>query len=132
MRRDVSFASKGLACRGWLYLADGIEAGDKMPTVVMAHGFSAVKEQSLPAVAARIAEAGFGVLLFDYRTFGCSDGEHGCREVAQMRRERDAALAVVEAAQQHKCLGRTDGYNSGCPICSALAASRQLDDKGVK
>ncbi len=44
----------------------------------------------------------------------------------------DAALAVVEAAQQHKCFERTDGYNSGCPICSALAATPQLTDKGVK
>jgi len=79
MRKEVSFSSKGLTCRGSLYPADGIEAGDKMPTVVMAHGFSGVKEQGLPAVAARFAKAGFGALVFDYRTFGSSDGEPRCQ-----------------------------------------------------
>jgi pimeloyl-ACP methyl ester carboxylesterase len=41
----------------------------------MAHGFSAVREQRLDAMAERVAGHGVGVLLFDYRSFGASGGE---------------------------------------------------------
>ncbi len=61
-----------------------------------------------------------------------TSGEHGDREVEQMRRERDAAPAVVEAARQHKCLGRTDGYNFGWLICHALAVTPRLTETGEK
>ncbi|MEW6636151.1 MAG: alpha/beta hydrolase [Actinomycetota bacterium] len=74
MRRDIEFESRGLTCRGWLYVPDG--AGDAgAPTVVMAHGFSAVKEMYLTHFAERFADAGLAVLLFDYRYLGDSDGE---------------------------------------------------------
>ncbi len=59
-------------------------------------------------------------------------GERRGREVEQMRRERDVALAVVEAAQQHTCLWRTDGTNFRCLLCSALAVTTRLADKGEK
>jgi len=41
----------------------------------MAHGFSCVKEQTLPDVAELFVAAGFVTLLFDYRFFGDSEGE---------------------------------------------------------
>lgn len=46
-----------------------------VPTVVMAHGFSAVKEQYLHNFAEVFAHAGLGALVFDHRNFGASDGE---------------------------------------------------------
>jgi fermentation-respiration switch protein FrsA (DUF1100 family) len=79
MRKDITFDSKGLKCRGWLYTPDDIDTDQKMPTIIMAHGFSAVKEQALPGYAERFAEAGFVTLLFDYRFFGSSDGEPRCQ-----------------------------------------------------
>lgn len=75
MRRDVVFESGGLRCRGWLYLPDGSGEGRRAPTIVMAHGFSAVKEMFLPAFAERFRDAGFVVLVFDYRRLGESEGE---------------------------------------------------------
>ncbi|MGD2170499.1 MAG: alpha/beta hydrolase [Gammaproteobacteria bacterium] len=75
MREDVSFNSRGLQCRGWLYLPDDADSVEKLPAIVMAHGFSAVKEQGLAEFARPFAAAGFAVLVFDYRRFGDSDGE---------------------------------------------------------
>jgi len=75
MRKDITFTSKGLRCRGWLYVPDGLAEGQKSPTIVMAHGFSAVKEMILPDFAGRFAAAGFVTLAFDYRYFGDSEGE---------------------------------------------------------
>jgi uncharacterized protein len=43
MRRDTAFKTEdGVMLRGWLYLPD--RASGRVPAVLMAHGFSAVKE----------------------------------------------------------------------------------------
>lgn len=72
-RHDVTFQSEGTNCAGWLYLPDG--ARGPVPGIAMAHGIAAVKELlDVPAFAEAFAEAGFAVLLFDYRFWGASDG----------------------------------------------------------
>ncbi len=55
MRRDVTFLSQGLTCRGWLYTPDHLKTGERRPALVMAHGFAGVKEVDLPAFAERFA-----------------------------------------------------------------------------
>jgi fermentation-respiration switch protein FrsA (DUF1100 family) len=75
MRREVVFPSRGLDCRGWLFLPSEFEPGQKLPAVVMAHGLSCVKEMSLAGFAERFAAAGLGALVFDYRYLGESGGE---------------------------------------------------------
>jgi cephalosporin-C deacetylase-like acetyl esterase len=43
MRKDIEFKTKdGITLRGWHYVPDGRQG--RAPTIVMAHGFSAVKE----------------------------------------------------------------------------------------
>ena len=82
-RQDVEFLSGGTRCAAWLYepsreqavpASGDLTEGD-VPCVVMAHGFSGVREQRLDAYAERFAEAGLAALVFDYRHFGASDGE---------------------------------------------------------
>jgi fermentation-respiration switch protein FrsA (DUF1100 family) len=73
-RRDISFQSCGVTCRGWLYTPD--EGEGPFPTVVQAFGGGYVKE--FPVVvkhATDFANAGMAVISFDYRYFGSSDGE---------------------------------------------------------
>ncbi|MCW0212284.1 MAG: alpha/beta hydrolase [Pseudonocardia sp.] len=71
-RRDVEFDAEGTTLRGWFYRGEG--ASGRAPTVVMAHGFSAVKEMYLDSVAEVLAAAGLNALVFDNRNFGASDG----------------------------------------------------------
>jgi fermentation-respiration switch protein FrsA (DUF1100 family) len=71
-RTDVEFNAEGTILRGWLYRPDGDGVA---PGVVMAHGYSAVKEMYLDAYAEVFAEAGLACLVFDNRNFGASDGE---------------------------------------------------------
>jgi dipeptidyl aminopeptidase/acylaminoacyl peptidase len=74
MRKDVEFKTQnGVTLRGWHYLPD--QRSRKVPTIVMAHGFSAVKEMYLDKFAEVFAEAGLGALVFDNRNFGASGGE---------------------------------------------------------
>ena len=75
MRQDVTFSSQGLSCAGWLYVPNDLEGDEKRPAIVMAHGFSAVKEMYLSNFAEKFEEAGFVVLVLDYRYFGDSEGE---------------------------------------------------------
>ena len=71
-RTDVEFNAEGTTLRGWLYRPEG---DGPVPGVVMAHGFSAVKEMYLDSFAEVFAEAGLAALVFDNRNFGASDGE---------------------------------------------------------
>ena len=72
MKRDIEFAANGTTLRGWLVTPE--ESSGPAPTIVMAHGFSAVKEMYLDAFAQVFADAGMNALVFDQRNFGASDG----------------------------------------------------------
>ncbi|MEA2286928.1 MAG: uncharacterized protein QOJ21_2971, partial [Solirubrobacteraceae bacterium] len=65
MRQDVEFDAEGVTLRGWLYAPDG--RSGPVPAIVMAHGFSAVKEMYLDRFAEAFVEAGFAALVFDNR-----------------------------------------------------------------
>ena len=74
MRTDVTFRTEdGLALAGWHVRPD--TGPGPWPTIVMAHGFSAMKEMYLDAFAEVFAAAGLAALVFDHRNFGASDGE---------------------------------------------------------
>ncbi len=75
MRREIEFMSEGSWVRGWLYLPDGLSPDSKVPGIVMANAISAVKEITLPGYADHFCNAGFAVLVFDYRRYGASEGE---------------------------------------------------------
>ena len=47
------------------------------PTVVLAHGWAAVKEMNLDYFAAAFRDAGIAALVFDHRGFGASEGPRG-------------------------------------------------------
>jgi fermentation-respiration switch protein FrsA (DUF1100 family) len=74
MRKDIELRTEdGVTLRGWLYLPD--RPSGRAPVVVMAHGFSAVKEMYLDRYAETFAAGGLAALVFDNRGFGASDGQ---------------------------------------------------------
>ena len=72
-RQEVEFQSQGTTVRGHLYLPEG--GSRRHPVVVMAGGWCYVKELVQPEYARVFADAGIAALVFDYRSFGASDGE---------------------------------------------------------
>ena len=75
MSTDVEFSTAdGTVLRGWCRVPDGVDADARVPGVVMAHGFSAVKEMGLGVMADALVGAGFAVLAYDHRNLGASDG----------------------------------------------------------
>ena len=94
MHRDIEFSAEGVTLRGWLYLPDA--GGPPHPVVVMAHGYSAVKEMYLDRFAEVFAQAGLAALVFDNRGFGASDGEPRL-EIDPWAQVRDYRHAITYA-----------------------------------
>lgn len=126
MRRDIEFDAEGATLRGWLQTPD---SDGPYPTVVLAHGFSAVKEMALDRYAAHFADHGIASLVYDNRNFGASDGEPR-QEIdpwAQVRDYRHAltfasTLADVDARR----LGVWGSSYSGGHVLVVAAIDRRV------
>ena len=73
MRKDIKFFAAGCELDGWLYTPDFGTAPH--PTIVMSHGFGAIKEMALDKFADVFCAAGFACLVYDHRNTGKSAGE---------------------------------------------------------
>ncbi len=93
-REDLRIPSHGEQLAAYLYLPD---AAGPVPCVVMAHGFSGTRDDGLPAYAEAFQQAGFAVVLFDYRHFGASTGEP--RQLLDIGRQQDDYRAVIDWAR---------------------------------
>jgi len=102
MRQDIEFEAEGDVLRGWLYTPD--DADGAVPTIVMAHGFSAVKEMYLDKYAEVFSENGLGALVFDNRNFGDSDGEPRY-EIDPWQQVRDYRHAITYATTRDEVDG---------------------------
>lgn len=69
---EESFTSQSVRCAARVYRPAADE--QSRPVVVMGHGFGGVRALRLYAYAERFADAGYVVVVFDYRGFGESDG----------------------------------------------------------
>ena len=126
MRQDIEFDAEGVTLRGWFYRPRGLRR--PAPTVVMAHGFSAVKEMYLDSFAEVFAAAGLDALVFDNRNFGASDGEP--------RQEIDPWQQVRDYRARHHltpapCRGRPrPGSGSGDRATAAATSSSSARSTG--
>ena len=95
VRRDIEIDAEGVTLCGWFYPAEG--SGAPGAAVVMAHGFSAVKEMYLDSFAEVFAAGGLNVVVFDNRCFGASDGEPR-QEIDPWVQVRDYRHAITYAS----------------------------------
>jgi fermentation-respiration switch protein FrsA (DUF1100 family) len=93
-RRDVSFRVGRDDCAAWLYVPEG---DGPFPAVVLAHGWTGVREQRLDAFAERFAGEGIAALVFDYRHFGASGGQP--RQLLDIKRQLEDWTAAVHYAR---------------------------------
>jgi fermentation-respiration switch protein FrsA (DUF1100 family) len=97
MREDIEFDADGVTLRGWFYRPD--DAGGEVACIVMAHGFSAVKEMHLDEYADVFSQAGLACVVYDNRGFGASDAAPGRprQEIDPWEQVRDYQHAVTYA-----------------------------------
>jgi fermentation-respiration switch protein FrsA (DUF1100 family) len=129
MRTDISFkTTDGLTLKGWLFTpGDNFKA--PYPTIVMAHGFTAVKEQHLDKYGEAFSREGFAVLIYDNRNFGASEGQprQEADPLLQVRDYRDAishasTLDVVDAQR----IGVWGSSYSGGHVLQVAAFDRRV------
>ena len=128
MRTDVEFRTEdGVMLRGWHYCPD--RGSGPWPTVVMAHGFSAVKEMYLDRFAEAFAAAGLAALVFDTRNFGASEGEPR-QESDPWRQIADYRDAITFALTRPETDGRRMGVwgssYSGAHVLVLGATDRRI------
>ena len=127
MRKDISFkTTDGTTLRGWHYMPD---ASGKHPTIVMAHGFSAVKEMYLDKYAEEFAKAGFASVVYDNRNLGASDGEPR-QELDPWLQVRDYSDAITFAQSLEQTdplrIGVWGSSYSGAHVLVVAAVDRRV------
>ena len=97
-RYDIKFATRdGTLLAGWFYRpSDGPR---QFPCIIMSHGFTAVIDQGLAGFAEVFANAGFGVLVYDHRGYGRSEGTPR-QETDPFRQMHDMRDAITFASLQ--------------------------------
>jgi fermentation-respiration switch protein FrsA (DUF1100 family) len=97
MREDIEFDAEGATLRGWFYQPQ--DARGEVPCIVMAHGFSAIKEMHLDEYAEVFSDAGLACVVYDNRGFGASDAAPGKprQEIDPWEQIRDYQHAITYA-----------------------------------
>ena len=127
MREDIEFeAEDGVVLRGWFTAPDG---EGPHPTVVMAHGFSAVKEQTLEDLAAVLSGAGLASVTYDHRNLGASDGQPR-QEIDPVAQVRDFRTALTYASSRRDVdadrLGIFGSSYSGAHVLAVAALDQRV------
>jgi len=143
VREDIELQSGDDPIAAWLYRPAGADA-----CVVMAHGFSATRDEGLEPYAEAFAKAGLAVLVFDYRHFGASGGEP--RQLLDINRQlADYRAAIAYARTIGRVVLWGSSFSGGhvlelaatekdiaaaiaqCPFTTGLSAIRAGDPKNV-
>jgi fermentation-respiration switch protein FrsA (DUF1100 family) len=93
MVRTVSFRNKAVEIAGHLHLPKNFSEDEKYPALVGVHPAGGVKEQTIGLYAARLAEQGYVVVVYDSSYQGASGGEPRLLEEPATRVE-DARCAA--------------------------------------
>lgn len=144
MREDISFqTSDGVTLRGWFYKpssssSTSTSSTTKLPCLVMAHGFSALKEMDLDAFAeAFVSALPLSCLVYDNRGFGASDAKGGSprQEIIPSVQISDYQDAITHAQMREDVDGAKIGvwgssYSGGHVIVVSLWCS--ISEQPVK
>ena len=91
-KRAVEFNANGVTLRGSFFTPDS--GSGPFPAVVLAHGFSGVKEQALERYAEVICNGGVAALAYDHRCLGSSDGQPR-QDIDPITQARDFRQAIT-------------------------------------
>ncbi len=127
MRQNIEFKANNVTLRGWLYTPDN-DVGP-FATIIMAHGFSAVKEMYLDTYADVFSTAGFAVLVYDNRNLGASDGEPR-QEIDPWQQVQDYRDAITYASSlpqvDERRIGVWGSSYSGAHVLVVAAIDRRV------
>lgn len=123
-----------------LYVPSGEEtiAGDfylpkanlKPAVIIMAHGFAGLRQFKLVQYAKRFAQAGYAVILFDYRYWGGSTGKP--RELVSLSVQLEDWKTIIQYASNLKEIDKRRIVLWGTSLSGGYALSLAADLKNIQ
>ena len=131
-REDVEFkTSDNVTLRGWFFKSSS--GSGKLPCLVMAHGFSAVKEMDLDSFAEYFtSKLPITALVYDNRGWGASDTKEGAprHEIIAAQQVSDYSDAITYAQNREEVnadkIGVWGSSYSGGHVLNVGAADRRV------
>jgi dienelactone hydrolase len=107
--RHVDIWSDGTRLSGDLFFPAGSESDDKLPAVILCHGWGGVRWHLNQAYAPHFAAAGYVVLTFDYRGWGDSDSRLILKEkMPKLDKSKEATVRVQAVRELVDPLDQTE------------------------
>jgi polyvinyl alcohol dehydrogenase (cytochrome) len=94
---QVTIWSEGIRLAGDIYRPKRMQAGERLPGLLLVHGWGGGKQHLNRAYAPQFANLGFVVLTFDYKSWGESNGPLFYREALPAAEE----LTLVNVEAEH-------------------------------
>lgn len=98
--RRVDIWSDGTRLSGNVFHPDGLKPSDRLPALILCHGWGGLREHLNRDYAPRFAAAGYVVLTFDYRGWGDSDSRLVLKEPMPALDEKGEATVRVQAIRE--------------------------------
>ncbi len=132
MEKPVTFENNGQQLVGILHVPDEPHRGEKIPAIIMFHGFTGNRTEAhrlFAQVARNLCNAGFVVLRFDFRGSGDSQGEFEDMTVPGEVSDAEKSLDFIrdQSWVDEKRIG-VIGLSLGGRVAAILAS----EDKRVK
>jgi uncharacterized protein len=93
VKKAINFYSEGFRLVGDVFSPDDLKPGDRRAGIVLCHGYTGVKDLYLPDNARVLNQAGYVVLVFDYKGWGDSEGPRS--RLAPYSRVADVQAALT-------------------------------------
>ena len=99
-QRAVDIFSDGTRLSGDVFYPEDSTEDDKLPAILLCHGWGGMKSHLNTTYAPKFAAAGFVVLTFDYRGWGESDGRLVIKGELPTVNESGEATVVVQVIRE--------------------------------
>lgn len=106
------------------------KANTKAAVIIMAHGFAGLRQFKLVQYAQRFAQAGYAVILFDYRNWGGSTGKP--RELVSLSAQLDDWKTMIQYASNCKLIDNRRIVLWGTSLSGGYALSLATDLKNIQ
>ncbi|HYP25785.1 MAG TPA: alpha/beta fold hydrolase [Blastocatellia bacterium] len=98
--RAVNIWSDGTRLSGNVFHPEGLKPSDRLPALILCHGWGGLREHLNRDYAPRFAAAGYVVLTFDYRGWGDSDSRLVLKEPMPALDQKGEATVRVQAIRE--------------------------------
>ena len=121
--RPVNIWSDGTRLSGDLFYPDGLKRGEKLPALILCHGWGGLRSHLNKDYAPLFAKAGYAVLTFDYRGWGDSDSRLVIKgkmpkpdEKGEVQVRAQAIRELVDPRDQTEDINNCISFMSGEPF----------------